>query len=271
MVQAATDIFTRIVMMVVCDGGMRVCNNRVIMLIFIFFRTNFKLKKSNRLFANHMYTLIISRRSSVDLTPLQLELICTDKLTDLGVISKTRRFVEILFSISVTGFVWESYGQGSREYLVWYVLFIVFVTYAMLPLPLRWCILAGCSTALLHILITSYTKSSKEKVTITLRYKTVLGAAENARFVLIIVYTLSPCRTRCASLASWLRWVCCTPPLTLPGCTQSSSRTEVNEKRFWKLTGPQKHGSRPKRRTNSKKNSYSQVYDLMCYICRGHI
>lgn len=64
------------------------------------------------------------------------------------------------------GFVWESYGQGSREYLVWYVLFIVFVTYAMLPLPLRWCILAGCSTALLHILITSYTKSSKEKVII---------------------------------------------------------------------------------------------------------
>ncbi|XP_027841680.2 adenylyl cyclase 78C isoform X1 [Aphis gossypii] len=65
--------------------------------------------------------------------------------------------------INVQGFVWESYGQGSREYLVWYVLFIVFVTYAMLPLPLRWCILAGCSTALLHILITSYTKSSKEK------------------------------------------------------------------------------------------------------------
>ncbi|VVC36628.1 Hypothetical protein CINCED_3A015230 [Cinara cedri] len=65
--------------------------------------------------------------------------------------------------INVQGFVWESYGQGSREYLVWYVLFIVFVTYAMLPLPLKWCILAGCSTALLHILITSYTKSSKEK------------------------------------------------------------------------------------------------------------
>ncbi|KAL4084911.1 hypothetical protein QTP88_027779 [Uroleucon formosanum] len=56
--------------------------------------------------------------------------------------------------INIQGFVWESYGQGSREYLVWYVLFIVFVTYAMLPLPLRWCILAGCSTALLHILIT---------------------------------------------------------------------------------------------------------------------
>jgi len=66
------------------------------------------------------------------------------------------------------GFVWESYGQGSREYLVWYVLFIVFVTYAMLPLPLKWCILAGCSTALLHILITSYTKSSKEKVIFSL-------------------------------------------------------------------------------------------------------
>lgn len=76
------------------------------------------------------------------------------------------------------GFVWESYGHGSREYLVWYVLFIVFVTYAMLPLPLRWCILAGCSTALLHILITSYTKSSKEKVILPVFKKTYFCGLE---------------------------------------------------------------------------------------------
>ncbi|XP_050526248.1 adenylyl cyclase 78C-like isoform X3 [Daktulosphaira vitifoliae] len=87
------------------------------------------------------------------------------------------------FFINIQGFVWESYGQGSREYLVWYVLFIVFVTYAMLPLPLKWCILAGCSTALLHILITSYTKSSKEKnalcVARQLTAMTLLYAAVN--------------------------------------------------------------------------------------------
>lgn len=62
-----------------------------------------------------------------------------------------------IFSI-VAGFVGEGLGFTSREYLVWYVLFIVFVPYAMLPLPLRWCMAAGCVSALSHIAVTSAAK-----------------------------------------------------------------------------------------------------------------
>lgn len=46
-------------------------------------------------------------------------------------------------------------GFSPPEYLVWYVLFIIFVTYAMLPLPLRWSIAAGTVTSVLHIIITA--------------------------------------------------------------------------------------------------------------------
>ncbi|XP_050727539.1 adenylyl cyclase 78C-like isoform X3 [Eriocheir sinensis] len=46
----------------------------------------------------------------------------------------------------------EAGEQG--ENMVWYLLFIVFVTYSMLPLPLRWGILAGSLTALCHLVLT---------------------------------------------------------------------------------------------------------------------
>ncbi|KAJ8871131.1 hypothetical protein PR048_027435 [Dryococelus australis] len=52
----------------------------------------------------------------------------------------------------VTGFVGSGIGF-TYQYQVWYVLFIVFVTYAMLPLPLRWCMILGIATALIHIII----------------------------------------------------------------------------------------------------------------------
>lgn len=69
-----------------------------------------------------------------------------------------------IFIYFVTGFVGAGLGLSAREYLVWYVLFIVFVTYAMLPLPLRCCIIAGCTTALLHIIATSIVKFNKYMV-----------------------------------------------------------------------------------------------------------
>lgn len=46
-------------------------------------------------------------------------------------------------------------GDPDGVDLVWYFLFIVFVTYAMLPLPLRTCMVLGCTTALFHVLYTS--------------------------------------------------------------------------------------------------------------------
>ncbi|XP_042869482.1 adenylyl cyclase 78C-like isoform X2 [Penaeus japonicus] len=42
----------------------------------------------------------------------------------------------------------------ETENYMWYLLFIVFVTYSMLPLPLRWGMLAGSLTALIHLIIT---------------------------------------------------------------------------------------------------------------------
>lgn len=52
----------------------------------------------------------------------------------------------------------EGIGFAEREYLVWYVLFILFVPYAMLPLPLKWCMIGGTLTAITHIIITTIAK-----------------------------------------------------------------------------------------------------------------
>uniref|UniRef100_A0A1B6EMX3 adenylate cyclase n=1 Tax=Cuerna arida TaxID=1464854 RepID=A0A1B6EMX3_9HEMI len=60
--------------------------------------------------------------------------------------------------LNIQGFIGESLGFCSPEYLVWYVLFIVFVTYGMLPLPLRWSMIAGCTTALVHVIISTIHK-----------------------------------------------------------------------------------------------------------------
>lgn len=56
------------------------------------------------------------------------------------------------------GFVGEGVGFSEREYLVWYVLFIVFVPYAMLPLPLKWCMIAGIVSAACHLIVISIVK-----------------------------------------------------------------------------------------------------------------
>lgn len=42
--------------------------------------------------------------------------------------------------------------SDAEDYRVWYVLFIEFVTYAMLPLQLRWCLASAVLTAALHII-----------------------------------------------------------------------------------------------------------------------
>ena len=56
------------------------------------------------------------------------------------------------------GFVGEGIGFAEREYLVWYILFTLFVPYAMLPLPLKWCMIGGTITALTHLIITTFAK-----------------------------------------------------------------------------------------------------------------
>lgn len=63
----------------------------------------------------------------------------------------------------------EGIGFAEREYLVWYILFTLFVPYAMLPLPLKWCMIGGTITAFTHIIITTlaqfqYTKADEPAI-----------------------------------------------------------------------------------------------------------
>jgi adenylate cyclase 8 len=69
-----------------------------------------------------------------------------------------------MFSLPPTqGFVGDGIGFAEREYLVWYILFTLFVPYAMLPLPLKWCMIGGTITAITHITITTFLKIEKTK------------------------------------------------------------------------------------------------------------
>ncbi|XP_014244187.1 adenylate cyclase type 8-like isoform X2 [Cimex lectularius] len=58
-------------------------------------------------------------------------------------------------TLNVQGLWGKCFGFSPPEYLVWYILFIIFVTYAMLPLPLRWSIAAGMVTSIVHVLQTA--------------------------------------------------------------------------------------------------------------------
>ncbi|XP_015596433.1 adenylate cyclase type 8 isoform X2 [Cephus cinctus] len=52
--------------------------------------------------------------------------------------------------INSQGFIGAGLNFSSQQRLMWYILFVVYAPYAMLPLPLRWCVLAGFGTALTH-------------------------------------------------------------------------------------------------------------------------
>lgn len=42
-------------------------------------------------------------------------------------------------------------GSELTTHMVWYILFIIFATYAMLPLPLLWSVVAAGATVLIHL------------------------------------------------------------------------------------------------------------------------
>lgn len=72
--------------------------------------------------------------------------------------------------LNLQGFVGEGLGFADRENLVWYVLFIIFVPYAMLPLPLKWCMIAGSVSALCHIIVISIIKLQKQYMLVSYYY-----------------------------------------------------------------------------------------------------
>ncbi|XP_065334949.1 adenylyl cyclase 78C isoform X2 [Cloeon dipterum] len=57
--------------------------------------------------------------------------------------------------LDAQGFLGQGLGFAPAAELVWYVLFIEFVTYAMLPLPLRWSVCAALITAVTHIVLST--------------------------------------------------------------------------------------------------------------------
>ncbi|CAH1986816.1 unnamed protein product [Acanthoscelides obtectus] len=59
------------------------------------------------------------------------------------------------FLLTVQSLGGRAVGFSDKEDLVWYVLFTIFVQYAMLPLPLRWCMLAGGLSSIGHIVTIS--------------------------------------------------------------------------------------------------------------------
>lgn len=67
--------------------------------------------------------------------------------------------------LNLQGFIGAGLGFAQREYLVWYILFIIFVPYAMLPLPLKWCMTAGSVTAMCHLIVISIEKFQKKSDT----------------------------------------------------------------------------------------------------------
>ncbi|XP_058455823.1 adenylyl cyclase 78C [Malaya genurostris] len=67
--------------------------------------------------------------------------------------------------LNLQGFIGDGMGFAEREYLIWYVLFIIFVPYAMLPLPLKWCMIAGSVTAICHLIVTTINKFLHENDT----------------------------------------------------------------------------------------------------------
>ncbi|XP_025835441.1 adenylate cyclase type 8-like, partial [Agrilus planipennis] len=57
--------------------------------------------------------------------------------------------------LNIQGFIGKGLGFTNKENLVWYTLFIIFVPYAILPLPLRWCLAACSISSVLRLLISS--------------------------------------------------------------------------------------------------------------------
>lgn len=49
------------------------------------------------------------------------------------------------------GSEWEVSGSELTTHMVWYILFIIFATYAMLPLPLLWSVAAAGATVVIHL------------------------------------------------------------------------------------------------------------------------
>ncbi|XP_078086746.1 adenylate cyclase type 8-like [Mustelus asterias] len=70
-------------------------------------------------------------------------------------------------------------GMGLETNETWFVLFIVFGTYTMLPIPLLWCILAGTFSSVVHLLIEGFRYARGEILLHQVYVKVLLLACMN--------------------------------------------------------------------------------------------
>lgn len=70
----------------------------------------------------------------------------------------------LLYDYNWVGFVGECVGFADKECMVWYMLFIIFVPYAMLPLPLVYCMVGGTVSGVAHIIVMTIEKLQKTNV-----------------------------------------------------------------------------------------------------------
>lgn len=78
-------------------------------------------------------------------------------------------FTHLLFPNHIyTGFVGDCVGFADRECMVWYMLFIIFVPYAMLPLPLKYCMIGGTISGTAHLIVISIGKLQKSNVNLVI-------------------------------------------------------------------------------------------------------
>ncbi|KAJ8684167.1 hypothetical protein QAD02_019959, partial [Eretmocerus hayati] len=75
--------------------------------------------------------------------------------------------------INCQGFIVAGLEFLTQQQLMWYIMYVMYAPYAMLPVPLRWCVLAGFGTALFHLLIAVLAilgdSSQHQNLTCTLR------------------------------------------------------------------------------------------------------
>ena len=69
---------------------------------------------------------------------------------DISILSGVKR--ACYSSSAFAGFGNEQVSDDQLTHMVWYILFIIFVTYAMLPLPLAWSLVAANTTALTQLI-----------------------------------------------------------------------------------------------------------------------
>lgn len=89
------------------------------------------------------------------------------KTSDNSFVTKHFIVTSISFLYGVynwVGFVGECVGFTDRDCMVWYMLFIIFVPYAMLPLPLKYCMVGGTLSGVAHIIVMTVEKLQKTNV-----------------------------------------------------------------------------------------------------------